>query len=231
MFSRRVVEVAASGSLVLSGKGRGIREQIEGIEASESPQRWEELLDRWMRDESSRLDDTWMQLRSVTRSHLAEQALGIMFRTAGINVTMRSHGKYVLVAGTADVELLTSILEQTVRPSGIVVSSAPPLFARRLAQAGVKMYEDLTEVPLDAWVGNLEGVPSDTYYEDLLYATRFGQWDGLSARTLRPEEKRGSAMVELSNNGTHPSLTLRSAQLSGVVLRPLTWIYPEPEKR
>ncbi|WP_146067377.1 hypothetical protein [Arthrobacter sp. SX1312] len=226
MFSRRVVEVAASGSLVLSGKGRGICEQIEDIEASGSPERWQHLLKRWMNNENDRLEDSWKQLRSVARSHLAEHALAIMFRTAGMNVSLETQQKYVLTAESADLDLLTSILDQTVMPAGIVAFNPPASFVRTLAHEGITLHQSLDDVPMGTWIGQLDQVPLNSYYEDLLYATKFGEWDHLSARSLRDGELRGTSILELSDSGTFPSLALREAGCNDGPLRHLTWIYP-----
>lgn len=87
MFSRRVVEIAASGSLVLSGAGRGVREVLgDAFPVLTTAEEWREHLERAMTDEDFRREAARRQYLAVMRAHRADQALAIMLRTAGIAV-------------------------------------------------------------------------------------------------------------------------------------------------
>ncbi|MBO1031884.1 glycosyltransferase [Tessaracoccus sp. SD287] len=87
MFSRRVVEIAASGSLVLSGEGRGVREVLgEAFPVLTTAEEWHEHLERAMTDEDARWRAVERQYLAIMRAHRADQALAIMLRTAGIAV-------------------------------------------------------------------------------------------------------------------------------------------------
>jgi hypothetical protein len=87
MFSRRVVEIAASGSPVASGEGRGVREVLgDGFPVLTTATEWRTQLSLWFADENARLTAAWQQMRTVLRTHRADQALALMLRTAGIAV-------------------------------------------------------------------------------------------------------------------------------------------------
>src|SRR5699024_4039809 len=87
MYSRRVVEIAASGGIVLSGPGRGIDETFgSAILASNEASVWNSVLRDWAMDPTSKLNESWRQMRTVLRAHTTTTALSIALRTAGIVV-------------------------------------------------------------------------------------------------------------------------------------------------
>lgn len=225
MFSRRVVEIAASGAVVLSGRGRGITEQLCGIEASDSDARWAELLDKWMCDERQRLDEAWRQMRTITRSHLAEHALTILMRTAGIPVAAAGLPKYSMVITDVESAHVDMILRQTWPPSEVYADNMEEGELKRLQEAGIRVagtsrqHESATE-----WYVSCREIPSDTYFEDLLHATRFGTWDVLASRPYRDEDGIGQPLVEMSRAGIFPELQRRGVDSNGQPTVPLTWI-------
>ncbi|WP_120520402.1 glycosyltransferase family protein [Arthrobacter celericrescens] len=224
MFSRRVVEVAASGSVVLSGRGRGITEQIQGIEAGDSDERWAELLSGWMTDEKVRLETAWNQMRTITRSHLADQALTIVMRTAGIPVVAPALPAYAVVAasGAADVEAMT---RQSWRPTVVFADHLDAGDRATLEQHGIAVAPeselDSTDVE---WLANWENVPSDTYFEDLLHATRFGDWDLLSARPFEEGAEPGGPIIELERCGTFAEIRRAGSATPETDQSALTWV-------
>lgn len=87
MFSRRVVEIAASGSLVLSGAGRGVSAVLgDAFPVLTSREQWREMFARVMGDEQLRQQMAEAQYQTVMRAHRANQAVAIMLRTAGLAV-------------------------------------------------------------------------------------------------------------------------------------------------
>lgn len=214
MFSRRVVEIAASGSVVLSGKGRGITEQLQGIEATDSHDRWAELLNIWMTDERLRLYEAWRQMRTVTRSHLAEHALTIMMRTAGLPVASPGLPRYALWAATLSNNDIDEILAQTWRPDTILVQSATEECSAALRAAGLNVRTEVASHEVisgldPAWVGCYSSGVSVTHYEDLLHATRFGDWSSITTEYLDDVAERGEALVRLSPVATEPGALYR----------------------
>jgi glycosyltransferase involved in cell wall biosynthesis len=219
MFSRRVVEIAASGSVVLSGKGRGITEQLQGIEATDSYARWAELLQTWLTDERERLDEAWRQMRTVTRSHLAEHALTIMMRTAGLSVRSPGLPSYALWAEALSLTDVSEILAQTWRPNTILVQSASDECISSLASAGVQVrtgvarHESHSGLASD-WFGSYSSGLAVTHYEDLLHATRFGDWSAIGIEYLNDLVERGEALVRLGPVTTKVGTLYRLEELT-----------------
>lgn len=203
MFSRRVVEIAASGSVVLSGRGRGITEQLQGIEATGSYARWAELLETWLTDERERLDEAWRQMRTVTRSHLAEHALTIMMRTAGLPVISPGLPSYALWAVTLSPTDVTEILAQTWSPEAILVQSAADECVASLTDAGVQVVTGVARqqshpgITTSGWIGSYSSGLTSTHYEDLLHAARFGEWSSVAIEYLSEEVEPGQSLVRL----------------------------------
>ena len=227
MFSRRVVEIAASGSVVLSGRGRGIVEQLQGIEASDSDERWGELLLKWMTDENSRIAEAWAQMRTITRSHLAQHSLSIMMRTAGIPVRVNNLPTYAFASETLDLAEVDRILQQTWLPDAIYCDEIAPQAAGNLRRHGLKVFEySRYKAAGTDWVAFKGEIPTNTYFEDVLHATRFGDWDYISARPYDTREGLGIPLVELRPNGAYSVLTRTNRIDGAATLRPLTWIMP-----
>lgn len=176
MFSRRVVEIAASGSVVASGAGRGIREALGAdFPVLESAEEWATQLGTWFSDEDARLRSAWGQMRAVLRTHRADQALVLMLRTAGIGVDPRSLPEYGwLVTSSAQLE---SAARQTLPP--VVITQEEEL-RDAAAEKGLR-----TSTSVDAvlWITDARAELAPTHFEDLLLATLFVDADVLSART------------------------------------------------
>ena len=69
MFSRRVVEIAASGSLALSGQGQGVSETLgDAFPVLTSKAQWEQHLDLALTDEAWRVSAVTAQRRTVFSS-------------------------------------------------------------------------------------------------------------------------------------------------------------------
>lgn len=219
MFSRRVVEIAASGSVVLSGKGRGITEQLQGIEATDSYARWAELLQTWLTDERERLDEAWRQMRTVTRSHLAEHALTIMMRTAGLAVMSPGLPSYAVWAEELSMTDVREILAQTWRPSTVLVQTAADECITSLADAGVEVRTGVARhqghLGLEArWVGCYSSGLAVTHYEDLLHATRFGDWSAIASEYVKDQVESGQPLVRLGPVTTEWGTLYRTSELS-----------------
>lgn len=181
MFSRRVVEAAASGGVVLSGPGRGIDETFAGaIPASGDPFVQRALLRGWNSNPELRFDEAWFQLRAVARAHTTETALAILMRTAGIAVDGMHDIAYAAVLPSADETMVRSVLRQSVPTAALVVPS------QYLGQAESIVEADGFVVPVvasaDRSLSSSLGVgaairfempASRTFAEDLLTAQRF----------------------------------------------------------
>ncbi|MBE6480961.1 MAG: glycosyltransferase [Actinomyces ruminicola] len=175
MFSRRVVEIAASGSGVLSGAGRGMGEVLgEAFPALHTEDEWRSALGRWMTDEDERVSAVWAQMRAVLLSHRCDQALALMLRCAGLNVSARAVPSYGWIVSSP--EQIRAAERQSLRP--IVVTDNKSLGAIAESQG----LETATGPEGVDWVTDTVVPVSDTHFEDLLLATLFIDADVLSVR-------------------------------------------------
>ena len=118
MFSRRVVEVAACGGVVLSGPGRGIEETFgSAIPSTGDTATWRALLRDWSIDPQARLREAWLQMRAVLRAHTVDTALTILARTAGIPVRASGLPTYAVVLDGTRADLLDVVASQSVLPT------------------------------------------------------------------------------------------------------------------
>lgn len=214
MFSRRVVEVAASGGVVLSGPARALRETFgEAIPASHDPSFHRAYLRQWAKEPMTRLSEAWFQLRSTARSHTSETALAIMFRTAGIPVDGMHDPDYVALLPDGEPETLESVLSQSVRPSALAV---PGEAVARVAELAAP----LPVVPLaesgSAGAGiaiTFDRIPARSMAEDLLTALRFRGDARITAWESTPEIDARLLAVPAEDLSEIPSPGPRLAEL------------------
>ena len=185
MFSRRVVEVAASGGVVVSGPGRGVSETFGTvIPCTGDPAEWRALFRGLTADPQARLHEAWLQMRAVLRSHTVGTALTLLARTAGLPVAGPALPSYSLVidaaSGEATREVAASVLEQSALPSEIVLTNPAPEVRDRLQSEGVSVVDHPDDLTAE-FVGALDSSRPRTWFEDLLLATTFGDWQALVA--------------------------------------------------
>ncbi|WP_281965238.1 glycosyltransferase [Serinicoccus marinus] len=189
MFSRRVVEVAASGAVVLSAPGRGIVETFgSAIACSGDARDWRALLRAWTTDPSARREEAWLQMRSVLRAHTTGTALTIVARTAGLRVEAPSLTSYSAAPAEVSETMLRAVAEQSVLPRVVYVGAADPAAARALLPAQVEVRSgepptDSTELTL-----RLFTVPDRSAAEDLLHALSWGRWSWVCSHGELPVE-------------------------------------------
>lgn len=193
MFSRRVVEIAACGGVVLSAWGRGVSETFDGlIPSTNNEDYWEALLGSWSTDRRERLAEAWLQMRAVYRSHTVQTALTILARTAGIAVEGLCLPAYGLELDPADAAAVETVAAQSVVPKAVLLTGSDPdgTTMLRLEAAGVaSVLAPAAPRPVDvAWWGRARAGLSRTWAEDLLTGTRYGHWDRLMSRPLREGE-------------------------------------------
>ena len=235
MYSRRVIEVAASGGIVLSGPGRGIDETLGStILASDEHAVWSAALHAWATNPESKLHEIWRQMRTVLRAHTTATALSIAFRTAGLPVDGMLQDPYVVKLRTASEQTLQSIIAQSVPPAAVIVGESDQHLLSRLDQHGI---EAIPENQVDrlgvTWLAEVSAPIGRTHFEDLLTATFYGSWDEVRyqqeryrfgtavARPVQAEEILGTA--ELGLQRLHP---LEANESDGTVLLQLTATSP-----
>lgn len=232
MFSRRVVEIAASGGAIVSGKGRGVEEIFGGlIPVVESGTDAELLIEHWLQDEESRLRDVWLAYRLVHRMHTAAHRLTYVLRTAGLHVQAPEPQKYGIFVDGVTAQIAQELGRQTVPPSvifslpSVIFSLAEPESA--LNEISIILVESREEAMLQArslglqWLGLLGTDSIDrTYYEDLLSPGSFGMWGEISS-TSDDLSIPGLGMAQLdSSDNRHATLISTDVHAKGsLVLR------------
>lgn len=231
MFSRRVVEIAACGGVVLSGPGRGVTEALgSAVPVVRNAQESAAYLDEWFTHPNSRLVEAWHQVRSIYRAHLVDHALGLIARTAGLAVSVEPLPAYGLIVREGDHDALCSIVAQSVLPTRVFVAEADLDGYSSLRQLGVGLgtHDDLADSTEDLqWIGLTTSRSARTHYEDLLIATRFGTWDRiLVSGETTPSD--GSVLVSFCDGDLDDSGLIARRLVAGVTLAALLNRIREP---
>ncbi|WP_271394356.1 glycosyltransferase [Neomicrococcus lactis] len=124
MFSRRVMELAACGTPIISGAGLGVHNILGGlVPTTSSRDTVSAIANFWMSNEKERLRDAWQLHRLVYSAHLSEHRLALMLRTAGLEIQTNPLASYSLKITRLTDHDATRILDQSLSPSVVVVSS------------------------------------------------------------------------------------------------------------
>lgn len=182
MFSRRVVEIAASGGVVLSGPGRGVDETFgSAIPTSGDPEVCRALLRGWANDPEARRREAWLQMRAVLRAHTVRTALTILARTCGLSVAGQALPDYAVVL--SDAAAASAVAHQSVPPRIVWLADGCTLEDEDragLAARGIDVRTgplDAAAVNLPRYVGMVDRPVLRTHFEDLLLSLDFGDWD------------------------------------------------------
>ena len=217
MYSRRVVEIPACGGVVLSGPGRGITETFgTAIPATDDARNWRALLHSWTNDPVSRTAESWLQYRSVMRSHTVDTELTIMFRIAGIPVAGRALDSYSIqiAQGLGDSfdAVVKSLVGQSVLPEAVFVDTGLERVRELVAGTGVLVEScDKIDSVNSKWIGQLHAPVSRTHFEDLLYAGRFGDWTRISVRQAGSADRGSTIARTVRQTNSHRGLILTSS--------------------
>ncbi|WP_353951823.1 glycosyltransferase [Knoellia sp. S7-12] len=220
MFSRRVVEVAACGGVVLSGPGRGIDETFgTAIPTSNDPLMWRALLRAWSTDPQARLAEAWLQMRAVLRSHTVNNALTIVARTAGLRVAAPERPTYAVALDSSAPDVVLGLARQSVPPAEVFLSTGGDTNnfdavskTFNSAVTSVRTW-DGNGIPATTatWVGRLGEAVSRTHFEDLLHAQAYGPWERIDSRS-EVDLKPGRPIAEpVSTTGTTTGLVSSAA--------------------
>lgn len=193
-FSRSVVQIAAAGGVVLSSRSRGIQETFDDrIPSTDDRLRWGAHLHAWVHDPRIRLQEAWLQLRTVLRSHTVHCALVLLARTAGVPV----HGLR-LPAWACDLDSCSAerVLAQSVLPTAVRLAEGDEGLRRRAEAAGMTVLEPGEQLPADlVWWAQLPPEAGRTWAEDMLWATMWGRWDAVGSRTQASTQGDGRPLA------------------------------------
>lgn len=191
MFSRRVVEIAASGGVVLSGPGRGIAETLgETFPVTDSAPEYRAMIHSWAHDAEQRAEEAWRQMRTVYRAHTTATAITLLMRTARIPVVAPVPDTYMLKLHSPGEELIDSIAAQSYLPSKVLITGESNEAGRsRLEHVGIDVVHEMDSGAGIDWCSEPTQPLSRTHYEDLLIATKFGDWQGITYRKITCEDE------------------------------------------
>lgn len=188
MFSRRVVEISASGSSVLSSPGRGVDETLAGtVPTVNTPDEAHRVLREWKDSEQLRHRQVWSALRHVYEAHTCAHRLTYMFRVAGLRVRSPQHPSFAVECSAADIEVFE---RQTVRPDIYLITDTAEVEHNRVPVIYVPQAHRAAKVRTNGinhvirarqHVGSL----GKHDVEDLVTALQFGSWKAVGKRGVR----------------------------------------------
>jgi glycosyltransferase involved in cell wall biosynthesis len=188
MFSRRVVEIAASGSSVLSSAGRGVDETMAGlIPTVEDPDDANHILQRWKHSEEGRHRELWDALRHVNQAHTSAHRLTYMLRVAGLQVRSPELPKVAVQCSSSDVAIFEA---QTLQPDLYLITDTEEVDCPRVPIVHLK--EEALDAVLDhdqiqyvVQARSEVGTLGRYDVEDLVSALKFGDWKAVGKRVER----------------------------------------------
>lgn len=123
MFSRRVFEIAACGTPLISGKSFGVTWMFDGtVPVVRSREESELITSLWMQSEADRVLDAWAPMRVTFQKHLAHHRLALALRMAGIAIEIPTLPTLGLELETVDGEVAEQILASSIRPSEVYIA-------------------------------------------------------------------------------------------------------------
>lgn len=232
MFSRRVVEIPASGGIVLSSYSRGIAESLgSNIAFAHDAQDARAFLNLWFGDATGRLSEIWRQMRTVYRSHTTETALSIVARTVGIATEELKTPKYeCLVTGPSEGDphsfddIINAISQQSLLPVSVMADGTLTDSQRKALEArGVAIRNATGEGDTSSSLIQLvvDHPIARTFAEDILLPFRFGRFGAVYQEPASSFDAWNSVMREtFENTNGHQVATLAKAEGAVSVILP-----------
>lgn len=221
MFSRRAVEIPASGGVVLSSEGRGITETLGSTIASSSvPDDLGAFLDAWASDDEERTREVWLQMRTIYRSHTATSTLLVMLRTAGIPVSGAHRATYALETDVLDESAVAAIIRQSYRPTAVVARKSEGGCVGTLEKNRIPVLSTRDELSDEiAFLGKVDRSAERTFYEDLLLPTSFGEWSFVGTDTEFSPRSIARVASSVPDQSRHLVNRQKPHDQRGVVMR------------
>lgn len=120
MFSRRVMEVAACGAVVVSGPGLGMNKYLEGhAEVIENETQAAQVIEATLDSPGYRWRKGLAGARAVGRAHTTEFRLTQMLRTAGMIIHAPQTPQCKIIVKMLTHRLACSLVQQTILPSSV----------------------------------------------------------------------------------------------------------------
>lgn len=210
MFSRRVVEISASGSSVLSSAGRGVDETLAGtVPTVNTPDEANRVLQTWKDSEQQRHRQVWAALRHVFEAHTCGHRLTYMFRVAGLRVRSPQRPKFAVECASSDVQVFE---QQSVRPDLYLITDSAEVTAQVPVAFGTpeERVQKLRELDIKHVVQAREdlGTIGRHDVEDLVGALRFGDWKAVGKRNVRWQKNEPYVPIAALNADINDQVTL-----------------------
>lgn len=220
MFSRRVVEIAASGAVVISGRGRGLAETLPEIPASADADLLDEIMAACMTGPDAWARLAWDELRAVRRAHRADQALTLMFRSAGLTLSTEPDVPWTARVHRLSTDVAASLTAQTSPAAAVTADEVDEDAVAHLSRHGI----DVVPVPTTEWSIEWRSDLPGTWAEDLLYASLFAPEDvaWIGARAYDGEH----GILHWATEPSGPVFRREGAEGS----QGLVWLLPEGQQ-
>lgn len=188
MFSRRVFEIAACGTPLISGKSFGVTWMFDGtVPVVRSREESELITSLWMQSEADRVMDAWAPMRVTFQKHLAHHRLALALRMAGIAVEIPTLPTLGLELEKLDEGVAEQILASTIRPSEVYMAQTEGNSAAidMLIEHGIRTVSSEASRTAEVSVSRVQEVLSDSHLlEDLLIAYQYGGAASVEASEL-----------------------------------------------
>lgn len=187
MFSRRVVEISASGASVLSSPGRGVDETLAGtVPTVDTPDEANRVLRVWKESEQQRHHQVWSALRHVFEAHTCAHRLTYMFRVAGLRVRSPQRPKLAVECTSDDIQLFE---RQTTRPDMYLVTDTQEVVFSRvpvIKVAASQRAKELRAHSISYVIRAHQGLKmlDEHSLQDLVGALQFGDWKAVGKRNV-----------------------------------------------
>src|SRR5699024_4860226 len=187
MFSRRVVEISASGASVLSSPGRGVDETLAGtVPTVDTPDEAFQVLRVWKGSEQQRHHQVWSALRHVFEAHTCAHRLTYMFRVAGLRVRSPHMPKFAVECTADAIELFE---RQSVRPDLYLITDTQEVEFSRVPAIQVAPSERAEQLRIHGIrhvIRSRQRVKALDIHDvqDLVGALQFGAWKVVGRRNV-----------------------------------------------
>ena len=179
MFSRRVFELAACGTPVISGKSFGVTWMFDGSIPVVGSRRESELISTlWMNSEEDRVSDAWEPLRVTFRKHLAHHRLALALRMAGLVVDIPALPSLGVELKSLTEDNVKDLLAASVRPAQVFVTefNEEDSAVKTLRASGISVVNADAVRDVDVVASNADDAIRDhQVLEDMLIAMFYGQ--------------------------------------------------------
>lgn len=217
MFSRRVFELAACGTPVISGKSFGVTWLFDGaVPVVRNKEEAELISSMWMNSEPDRVFDAWAALRVTFRKHLAHQRLALALRMGGVAVEILELPSVGISLDSVDLQVAKKLLAFTVRPSEVhVLDGGISADAEKLlTSSGIIVLPSPDKSSALVTASNFQEVLADSeVLEDMLVALLYGKSKSVQASECNLDLQAMPLWLKEEEDASLPSVAWRTQKV------------------